>query len=313
MDIVALGSGNPPLLILELMIRLKVREVMSTRLVTAARQDTLRSIQNKMKEMRITGVPIVEKKRLFGLVSIDDIINALEAGAINDPAEKHMSTHMVVLDEDMPLSLAISYFRKYSFGRFPVLNKDNEITGILTSRDINVALLHELSLELDKMETRDVPALNPDGLHMFKVYHVGKYDFENAGKASTDIKRFLKNRGVDPALVRRVAVAAYELEMNQVVHSEGGTVTCRIEPGYTEILAQDTGPGIENVEEAMKEGVTTANEWIQSMGFGAGMGLPNAKRVSNEFHIESSKEAGTKVRAVIRLDAKKTGDKTDEK
>lgn len=301
MDIVSLHSGQPPLLIVELLIRLKVKEVMSTNLISAERFDTLRSIQYKMKEMRITGVPIVERKRLFGLVSIDDIINALENGYINDPAEKHMSTHMVVLDEEMPLSLAISYFRKYSFGRFPVLNKDNEITGILTSRDINVALLHELSLELNKMETRAIPSLDTDGLHMFKVYHVGKYDFENAGKASTDIKRFLKNRGVGPHLIRRVAVAAYELEMNQVVHSEGGTITCRIEPEYTEIVAQDSGPGIENVEEAMKEGVTTANEWIQSMGFGAGMGLPNARRVASEFSIESSRQAGTKVRALIRL------------
>ena len=307
MDIVSLGSGNPPLLILELMIRLKVREVMSTRLISAARRDTLRSIQTIMKEMRITGVPIVEQHRLFGLVSIDDIINALENGYIDDPAEKHMSTHMVVLDENMPLSLAITYFRKYSFGRFPVLNKDNEITGILTSRDINVALLHELTLELDRMETRALPALNADALHMFKVYHVGKYDFENAGKASTDIKRFLKKRGVAASLIRRVAVAAYELEMNQVVHSDGGTITCRIEPEYTELVAQDTGPGIEDVDEAMKEGVTTANEWIQSMGFGAGMGLPNAKRVASEFQIASSRESGTKVRVLVRLNEQQEG------
>jgi anti-sigma regulatory factor (Ser/Thr protein kinase) len=139
---------------------------------------------------------------------------------------------------------------------------------------------------------------------MSKVYHVGKYDFENAGKASTDIKRFLKKRGVSPQLIRRVAVAAYELEMNQVVHSEGGTVRCRVEPEYTEITAQDTGPGIDNVEESMKEGVTTANEWIQSMGFGAGMGLPNARRVADRFHIESSPEHGTKVQVYISLQPK---------
>ncbi len=80
MDIVSLHSGQPPLLIVELLIRLKVKEVMSTNLISAERFDTLRSIQYKMKEMRITGVPIVERKRLFGLVSIDDIINALENG-----------------------------------------------------------------------------------------------------------------------------------------------------------------------------------------------------------------------------------------
>ena len=301
MDIDLLQTDQPPLLIVELLIKLKIRDVMRRDLISARRQDSMRTLQILMRENRITGVPIVENRRLFGLVSIDDIINALDNGYIDDPAEKHMSTQMVVLEENMPLSLGISYFRKYRFGRFPILNKDNEITGIITSRDVTVALLKELSKELNKMESTTVPHADSDSLHMFKMYHLRKFDFENAGKASTDIKRFLKKRGVGTHLLRRVAVAAYELEMNQVVHSEGGTLTCRIEPEYTEIIAQDTGPGIENVEESLKEGVTTANAWIQSMGFGAGMGLPNVRRVSDDFEIASSPKEGTTVRVKISL------------
>ncbi len=302
MNLPALHTEQPPLLILELLVKLRIRDVMTRDLITAERQDTMRSVQAAMKRKGISGVPIVEHRRLFGLISIDDLINALETGCIDEPVEKHMSTQMVVLKEEMPLSLGLSYFRKFHFGRFPVLNKDNETVGIITSRDINVALLHELTKELDKAESNPVSEVNSDGLYLFNVFPVRQFDFEHAGKASTEIKRFLKQRGVSSGLIRRVSVATYELEMNQVVHSLGGTVTCHIEPGYTEIIAQDTGPGIENIEESMKEGVTTANEWIQSMGFGAGMGLPNAKRVADEFEIKSNMESGTKVRVVIRLD-----------
>jgi len=301
MDLIALHAEQPPLLIVELLLKLRIRDVMSTEIVSARRNETMRSVQIAMKENGISGVPIVEDRRLFGLVSIDDIIQSLEAGTIDDPVEKYMSTHMIVLKENMPLSLGISYFRKYHFGRFPVLNKDNEMVGIITSRDINLSLLMELTKELDKAESQEALHVDVGEGHMFQVYPIHKFDFEHAGKVATDIKRVLKKRGVPSPLIRRVAVASYELEMNQVVHSDGGTLTCLVEPGYAELIAQDTGPGIDDLEESMKEGVTTANEWIQSMGFGAGMGLPNIKRVADEFAIESSREQGTKVRVLIHL------------
>lgn len=312
MTVVPLSSEQYPLLLIELLIKLKAKDVMTPELVTAGRSDSLRAVQQLMKANRITGVPIVANKRLFGIVSIDDIINALDGGYIDDDAEKHMSTHMVVFEENMPLSFCISYFQKYRYGRFPVLNRDNELVGIITSRDINTALLVELTRELNKQESQSQSKITTDaeGMHLFKVYHVRRYDFENAGKASTDIRKFLKKCKIKSGLIRRVSVAAYELEMNQVVHSLGGTITCRADATHAEIIAQDTGPGIEDVELSMQEGVTTANAWIQSMGFGAGMGLPNAKRVADEFDISSSPD-GTRVRVLFRFnDSEET--KTNE-
>lgn len=301
MRIVPINAEQSPLLILELIFKLRVRDIMTRELVTAARRDTMRHIQHLMKQNSITGVPIVENKRLFGIVSIDDLIGALDEGRMDDAVEKHMSTNVVVLEDDMPLTIAISYFNKYPYGRFPVLNRENEAVGIVTSRNINTSLLLELSKELDKMESRALDVQTPGALHALKVFHVKKFDFENAGKASNEIKNELQKRNFDPKLIRRAAVASYELEMNQVVHSEGGTITCHITPDKIEITAHDWGPGIENVELAMQEGFTTANEWIKSLGFGAGMGLPNAKRMSDDFYIHSVVGVGTTAKSVVNI------------
>ena len=121
-----------------------------------------------------------------------------------------------------------------------------------------------------------------------------------AGRLSTETKKLLKERNLPPKTIRRVAVATYELEMNQVVHSVGGTVRVAFDPtaGQVEIVATDRGPGIENVDEALNEGYSTANEWVRSLGFGAGMGLPNTRRVSDTFDISSSPD-GTTVRVTI--------------
>jgi CBS domain-containing protein/anti-sigma regulatory factor (Ser/Thr protein kinase) len=297
---IPIDTDKSPLLIMDLVFKLKIKDVMSTDLITATRSDSLEHIQRLMKENSFTGVPIVENKRLYGLISIDDIINALEQGYIQDRADQHMTTNIVVLEEDMPLSFGISYFDKYGFGRFPVLNGQQEVVGIITTRNINISLLLELIKELNKLESRTIEPESPDGMYMLKEYRVNQHDFEDAGRASNNLKRFLQKRALSPRLIRRVAVAAYELEMNLVVHSTGGTLTFLVKDDQVTITAQDEGPGIKNVEDAMREGFTTANEWIQSLGFGAGMGLPNARRVADEFDIQSS-SAGTTVEAIIHL------------
>ncbi|TVR34649.1 MAG: histidine kinase, partial [Spirochaetaceae bacterium] len=109
-----------------------------------------------------------------------------------------------------------------------------------------------------------------------------------------------KQHNPEPKLVRRVAVAAYELEMNLVVHSNGGKIYFSLENDTATIEAVDRGPGIADVEQAVEEGYTTATEWVRSLGFGAGMGLPNTKRVADEFTIESS-PSGTRVVARIHF------------
>jgi anti-sigma regulatory factor (Ser/Thr protein kinase) len=182
-----------------------------------------------------------------------------------------------------------------------VLNKDKELVGIITSRDIMVALLVEINKEVERLEQKIVstPATDERTVHM--EFSVRKFDFENAGKASTEIKKALLKKDLNPKLIRRVAVASYELEMNQVVHSNGGRISFDMNEDRIEIIAADSGPGIPDVNLALQEGWSTANEWVRSLGFGAGMGLPNARRVSDEFGIESQIGSGTTVHSTVKL------------
>ena len=122
----------------------------------------------------------------------------------------------------------------------------------------------------------------------------------------------LKEKGCDPKTIRRIAVATYELEMNQVVHSQGGTIAFFLDGDVARVVARDTGPGIPDLEQAMTEGFSTATDWVRSLGFGAGMGLPNARRVSDEFSIESNPE-GTVVQVAVRLNCAESKEKEGEK
>jgi len=124
-------------------------------------------------------------------------------------------------------------------------------------------------------------------------------DFSAAGEAAGRVKKTLQQIGVPPAVIRRVAIVAYETEMNIVIHARQGTLRVAIVPGRVEVIAEDEGPGIADIEQAMEEGFSTAPDQIREMGFGAGMGLPNIRRCSDELSIVSAIGRGTRVRSVI--------------
>lgn len=120
-------------------------------------------------------------------------------------------------------------------------------------------------------------------------------DYAAAGQASATIKRTLKQLGIDSTVLRRVAVACYEAELNMVIHSLGGTLALEVDPAQVRLLSKDIGPGIQDIEKAMTEGFSTAGEKARQMGFGAGMGLPNMKRNASQFHISSTPGVGTSI------------------
>jgi len=296
---IPLNTDNSPSVILEMIFRLKIKDVMTRNVRASCKSCSMRDIQKIMKEERITGVPITDGSRLCGIVSMEDVLSTMDRGLIEEPAFKHMTRNVIVLEEDMPLSFAINYMDKYHYGRFPVLNMNKELVGIITSRDIVNHLLLEMNREMTRLEEM-VPRSEPVERGSKELnFMCHRYDFENAGRASTEIKKALKERNIDRKIIRRIAVASYELEINQVVHSLGGRMTFTINPESVIIEAADRGPGIENLDEALTEGYSTANDWIRSLGFGAGMGLPNIKRVSDEFNIESTPGKGTTVRTLI--------------
>ena len=295
---IPISTIDSPSVVLELIYQLKVKDVMTTAVISAKKTDTLKHIQALMRENYITGIPITEDNKLLGLISIDDIVNALDKGYINAPAEEKMTRKLIVLEDDMPLSFAISFLNKYRYSRYPVVNKNHELVGILTSKDVISTLLVEMNREVLRLEKASQKNTMRRGFSEME-FATTKLDFELAGRASTEIKKALKSLNIDSQIIRRVAIASYELEINQVVHSNGGTISCSIQPDRITVIAADTGPGIEDLTLALKEGWSTATELVRSFGFGAGMGLANTKRVSDEFSINSKLGEGTTVRSVI--------------
>ena len=128
-------------------------------------------------------------------------------------------------------------------------------------------------------------------------------DFSNAGRISTGIKEILKEIGIDPSIIIRASIASYEAEMNVVMYAHRAVLTLNVTPEKLHLKLEDEGPGIENVDLAMKEGFSTATDEMREMGFGAGMGLPNIKRNADEFEISSTPGKGTTIKITICLDS----------
>lgn len=132
-------------------------------------------------------------------------------------------------------------------------------------------------------------------------YEISGDDFTRAGEASSDVKKKLKQMGVNPEAVRKVAIAMYEGEINMVIHANGGTITVEITPEQIRMILDDTGPGIPDVELAMQAGYSTAPDEVRSLGFGAGMGLPNMKKYTDTMEIDTRLGVGTKITMVVMI------------
>ena len=130
-------------------------------------------------------------------------------------------------------------------------------------------------------------------------YNVEGNDFTSAGQASVQVKKNLRQIGLDSETIRRVSIAMYEGEINMVIHAGGGVAEVCVTEDYIDIILEDTGPGIEDIEKAMQAGYSTAPDNIRSLGFGAGMGLPNMKKNSDSMEITSTVGVGTRI--VMRI------------
>lgn len=132
-------------------------------------------------------------------------------------------------------------------------------------------------------------------------YNVDASDFTRAGEASSDVKKKLKQMGVNPGVIRKVAIAMYEGEINMVIHAEGGEIKVFITPCDITMILKDVGPGIPDIEKAMQAGWSTAPEEVRNLGFGAGMGLPNMKKNTDSMKIETEIGKGTTITMVVNM------------
>jgi len=289
-----------------LVFELRVRDAMTSPPITATATDSLRSIQHLMKAHRISGVPILANDVLVGIISIEDIINALDAGHINEPVEPWMSRKIVTLRDHFSLVRAVAEFDRHGYGRFPVLDANNRLVGVITRGDITICLMHQLERRAEEAVAKEAALVATraadEKAHRIVINtDVKSGDFESAGKLSQRIREVLRARGVAPEILRRAAIIAYEAETNIIIHSLGGRINTSIDAIKVRIKATDRGPGIENVDLAMQEGWSTAGPLARELGFGAGMGLPNIKRSADEFVIQSELGGGTRLQAAVFL------------
>ena len=133
-------------------------------------------------------------------------------------------------------------------------------------------------------------------------FHVDGDDFTSAGQASVQVKKDLRRLGIPAEIIRRVSIAMYEGEINMVIHAGGGEAEVRVTEEAIEIILKDAGPGIADIEKAMQAGYSTAPDTIRSLGFGAGMGLPNMKRYTDYMDIQSTVGVGTTITMKVNLE-----------
>ena len=233
----------------------------------------------------------------------------MDKGYVNNSVEEYMTREVITIPQNYSLVSAIKKFEHYKFGRLPVTKnaRSQEIIGILTMGDILNCLLVSIQTIAENVEKKEAQntRLSEKMTKQTKKeklrFEIKKADFDNAGRVASIIRKYLQRLNIDKQILRRVAIVCYEAEMNISIHSLGGYISVEVNESNINITAIDYGPGIPDVEEAMKPGFTTASEQIRALGFGAGMGLPNIKRCADQLEIESSMETGTILKATIYL------------
>ena len=292
----------------ELAYVLRVSEVMTKDIKTFSPSMRMSAVLELLRQHQISGAPVIFNNELIGILSLEDLIRSLAANDLESPVSKYMSTNIITTNSFDPVVEALKIFTKYNVGRLPVINELGSLVGMITKGDITRGVLNALQKDFQVEEVRRYRASHlfediiSDRTSLILRYLIQKGDFLNGGNASSNIKRALLRLGASPQIARRCGIAAYEAEMNLIIHTiKGGIIRVEIEPHKITMRATDDGPGIPDVEKAMQAGYSTATDEVREMGFGAGMGLYNIKRCVDKMSLESEMDKGTRLEMKIYL------------
>jgi len=293
----------------ELAYEINVENAMNKNVISVKENLQVSEIRDILKLNKISGLPVMDdENNLIGIISLEDFIKCLLTRNENALIKDKMTKDVVTLYPDEPLIHAINKFNKYGYGRFPVIDrKTKKIIGILTKGDIIRALLKALEIDYHEEELKKYRASHifndiiAEKFILTLEYKIPGKDFKKGGEAASSLKKNLARLGIKPQILRRIAIATYEAEMNIVIFTNGGRIIANIFPDVIKILAIDDGPGIADIEKAMQPGFSTAPPEIRELGFGAGMGLPNIKKCSDEMNIKSELGKGTQLEFIVKL------------
>lgn len=297
----------------ELVYEMKASEVMTRQMVTVKPETSMGELREVLRSNRISGTPVISGDRLVGIISIEDFINWLAEGARSATVGERMTHDVTTVYEDDPLVTVVNRLNRHGFGRFPVVErKGGALVGVVTKGDIIEGLLHKLEIGFHEEEIHRYRASHifediiADRTTLLFQYRVAGKDFQKAGSGASRLRKTLGRLGIAPQVLRRIAIIAYEAEMNIVIYTDGGEIVARVEPGLISIEASDDGPGIPDVELALTPGYSTAADWVRELGFGAGMGLCNIKQCADEMNLDSVVGQGTRLEAKVYAEGQST-------
>lgn len=286
----------------ELAYELKVSDVMSRSLRVASPDMHIREVLEILRRNRISGAPVVQGEKLVGVISLEDVVRAMEKGDLDVKIQQYMTPKVISLNSYDSVVKAIETFTEVGLGRLPVLDESGTLVGMITKGDITRGILVALQQDYKEEEVRRYRAshlfddISSDRTTLILRYNIRARDFTHGGKASGALKRALIRLGADPQMARRCGIAVYEAEMNLIIHTNhGGILKMEVEPHKITMSATDDGPGIPDIQKALQPGWSTATDQVREMGFGAGMGLVNIKRCVDEMEIDSVPGKGTKL------------------
>ncbi len=305
-------AGTPPVTkSQELVYELRIGEIMTANPITVGPDCLMSELKEILRVKRISGVPVLQAGELVGIISIEDLILALERGETSARVGDRMTRQIQTVYSDESVIQAVNKFARHGHGRLPVVDRQGRLVGIVTQGDVVRGVLRQLDVQWQEEEIHRYRAshifedIESDQTGLVLRYRVVARDFVRGGEASSKLKRALDRLGADPPLVRRVAVAAYEAETNLIIHAEsGGELVAEVQPDRIRVVALDTGPGIPDVAQALQPGFSTAPDWIRELGFGAGMGLNNIRACADEMSLDSQVGVGTRLEVIFHLTRK---------
>ena len=294
----------------ELVYEIRVSDVMKRDVFTISPRTHMSVLRVILRENRISGTPVIDKGKMVGIISVEDFIKWLANREQDCPIGEKMTRNVQTLYADEPLTHAINKFEQHGFGRFIVVERqDKRLVGIVTKGDVIEGLLKKLEIDYYKEEEvcqfrvrhffEDILA---DKTELLFQYDVVGHDFKRAGESASQVKTTLRRLGLHPKIIRRVAIATFEAEMNLIVYTDGGKICVRVEPNEIFVKVEDSGPGILDIKKALQPGYSTAPEWVRELGFGAGMGLNNIQKCANKMDLRSTVGKGTQLSFYISIE-----------
>lgn len=303
----------------ELSYDLKISDVMTRNVKTVSPEIPMNDVLEILRVGQISGVPVLQNSEMAGILSIEDIVRAMEKNDLSAPVDKYMSRRVVSVNAYDSVVKAIETFSANRKGRLPVVDENGKLVGIITKGDITRGILSALQRDYHEEELRRYRAshlfedITSDRTSLILRYDIKPRDYTNGGQASSHIKRALLRLGANPQLARQCGIAIYEAEMNLIIHTDhGGVIRVQIEPHRILMQTTDDGPGIADVDKALTPGWSTATQEVRDMGFGAGMGLVNIRRCVDKMDLQSSLGKGTKLLMEITLRPEERFKETDD-